>query len=178
MKISYIKIGDYLIPVLTVPEKKYNMEKISEKRFEALSAEYEQEQQDLEEIIKEQEKELTEFNEDTDKVEQFIELAEKYTDFTELTTPMINEFVDKIVVHAPDKSSGERVQEVEIYLKYIGKFDVPIPEPTAEELAQQEKARIRRQKNRKAVDKYQKRIKAERLAHKQELEKQKENVSA
>ena len=38
--------------------------------------------------------------------------------------PMLNEFVDKILVHAPDKSSGERVQEVKIYFKFIGKFDI------------------------------------------------------
>ena len=42
---------------------------------------------------------------------------------------MINEFVEKIVVHAPDRSTGERIQEIEIYLKFIGKFDVPMPEP-------------------------------------------------
>ena len=49
---------------------------------------------------------------------------------------------------APDKSSGEREQEVDIYLKFIGKFDVPLPEPTPEELAEQEKLRKRREKQR------------------------------
>ena len=61
---------------------------------------------------------------------------------------MIFEFVDKIVVHAPDRSSGERMQEVDIYLKFIGKFDVPIPEPTPEELAEQERLRKKREKQR------------------------------
>ena len=73
-------------------------------------------------------------------------LAKKYTDFTELTTPMINEFVDKIVVHEADRSTGERTQEVDIYLKFIGKFDVPLPEPTPEELAEQEQLRKKRAK--------------------------------
>ena len=68
----------------------------------------------------------------------------KYTDFSELTAPMINEFVEKIVVHAPDRSTGERIQEIEIYLKFIGKFDVPMPEPTPEELAAEEKRRQKR----------------------------------
>ena len=54
---------------------------------------------------------------------------------------MIYEFVDKILVHAPDKSTGDRIQEVDIYLKFIGKFDVPMPEPTPEELAVMEKQR-------------------------------------
>ena len=61
---------------------------------------------------------------------------------------MIFEFVDKIVVHAPDRSSGERMQEVDIYLKFIGKFDVPLPEPTPEELAEQEELRRKREKQR------------------------------
>ena len=57
---------------------------------------------------------------------------------------MIYEFVDKILVHAPDKSTGDRTQEVDIYLKFIGKFDVPMPEPTPEELAEMEKQRKQR----------------------------------
>ncbi len=50
-----------------------------------------------------------------------------------------NEFVDKTVVHAPDRSSGDRTQEVNIYLKFIDKFDVPMPEPTPEDLAEMER---------------------------------------
>ncbi len=57
---------------------------------------------------------------------------------------MIYEFVDKILVHAPDRSAGDRTQEVDIYLKFIGKFDVPLPEPMPEELAEQEKQRKQR----------------------------------
>ena len=64
--------------------------------------------------------------------------------FSELTTPMLNEFVEKILVHEADYSSGERVQEVEIYLNFIGKFEVPMPEPTEEELAAEEKCRQKR----------------------------------
>ena len=56
-------------------------------------------------------------------------LTKKYTDFSVLTTPMIYEFVDKILVHAPDRSTGDRTQEVDIYLKFIGKFDVLVPFP-------------------------------------------------
>lgn len=66
-----------------------------------------------------------------------MELARKYTDFSELTTMMINEFIDKIIVHAPEKVDGDRVQEVEIYLKFIGRFDLPEPELTEEEIKRQ-----------------------------------------
>lgn len=48
---------------------------------------------------------------------EFIELVHRYTDFTELTTLMIHEFVDKIVVHEADKSTGDRIQQIDIYLK-------------------------------------------------------------
>ena len=47
------------------------------------------------------------------------------TDFTELTPAMLNEFVEKVVVHEADKSTGVRVQQVDIYLNYIGQFEVP-----------------------------------------------------
>lgn len=129
---------DGLIKILY---ESYATEKISEKRFEMLSGEYEREQEELEASIADAQMELDAFDADTAKVDQFLALAKKYTDFSVLTTPMIYEFVDKIVVHAPDKSTGDRTQEVDIYLKFIGKFDVPMPEPTPEELAEMEKQR-------------------------------------
>ena len=79
-------------------------------------------------------------------MEQFLEMARKYTDFSELTTPMINEFIEKIIVHAPERIDGDRVQEVEIHLRFIGQFELPAPELTEEEIKRQEflkKERIR-----------------------------------
>ena len=144
----------------------YAGEKISEKRFEVLSGEYEQEQEALEVAIAQEQAELDAFEADTARADQFLELARKYTDFSVLTTPMIYEFVDKILVHAPDRSSGERTQEVDIYLKFIGKFDVPLPEPTPEELAEMERIRQRRAKGR------------EKWRRAQERKKQQEQESA
>ena len=118
---------------------------LKEKRFELLSAEYEQEQVELEATIAEDSTKLSEYAVDTERVDQFLAIAKKHTDFSVLTTPMIYEFIDKIIVHAPDRSTGERTQEVEIYLKFIGKFDVPMPEPTPEELERMEKERAKRE---------------------------------
>ncbi len=132
----------------------YATGKLAEKRFELLCADYEREQEELDAAIEREQAELDAFNADTDRADQFLELVKRYTDFSVLTTPMIYEFVDKIVVHAPDRSSGERVQEVDIYLKFIGKFDVPIPEPTPEELAEQEKRRRIREKQREYTKRY------------------------
>lgn len=122
----------------------YATGKLTEKRFEMLSAGYEAEQAELDAAIAEDEAKLTAYDTDTERVDQFLALARKYTDFSVLTNQMILEFIDKIIVHAPTKVDGEREQEVDIYLKFIGKFDVPMPEPTAEELAEQEKQRQRR----------------------------------
>ena len=49
---------------------------------------------------------------------------------------MLNEFVEKILVHAPVRADRERTQEVEIYLNFIGNVEIPAPEPTPEELEQ------------------------------------------
>ena len=122
----------------------YAMGKLEEKRFEMLSAGYEKEQDELEQALASDQANLDQFNENTDRADKFLALAKKYTDFSELTAPMIHEFVEKILVHAPDRSTGERVQEINIYLNFIGKFEVPMPEPTEEELAAEEKRRQKR----------------------------------
>ena len=43
----------------------------------------------------------------------------------ELTPSIVNEFVKKIIVHEADKSSGKRVQQIEIVFNFIGKIDLP-----------------------------------------------------
>ena len=120
--------------------------RITGERFDSLLAEYEAEQKALTASVSEMETQMSAFAEDTDRAKQFLELARKYTDFSELTTPMINEFVEKIIVHAPEKIDGDRVQEVDIHLRFIGQFELPAPELTEEEIKRQEflkKERIR-----------------------------------
>ena len=127
---------------------------LSEKRFKVLSDGYEREQEDLETAIAQEQAELDAFNADTDRAGQFLDLVKRYTDFSVLTNQMILEFVDKIMVHAPDRSSGERTQEVDIYLRFIGKFDMPLPEPTPEELAAHEALLKKREKQREYTRRY------------------------
>lgn len=126
----------------------YATGKITEHRFDTLCAQYEQEQAELDAMIAADQRALEAFRTDTDRADQFLALAKKYTDFTELTTPVIFEFVDKILVHAPEKIDGERIMEIDIYLKFIGKLDIPMPEPTPEELAELETQRKKRAANR------------------------------
>ena len=153
----------------------YAMGKITEHRFDMLSAQYEQEQAELETLIASEQEELETYETDASRAAQFLALAKKYTDFTELTTPMINEFIEKIIVHAPEKIDGERTMEIDIYLKFIGKFDVPIPEPTPEEIAAAEADRKRRAAQRekylrKKARKEQKKLEAQQAESKPQSE--------
>ena len=118
--------------------------RLPDKRYEMLSAGYEKEQAELEQSIKTCRQQLTQYDEDTDRTEEFLALVHKYTDITELTPVIINEFVDKILVHKAEKINGERVMEIEIYLNFIGKVELPAQELTEEELAEiKEKQRLR-----------------------------------
>lgn len=118
--------------------------RLPDKRYEMLSAEYEKEQAELEQSIKACREQLTQYDEDTDRTEEFLALVHKYTDITELTPVIINEFVDKILVHKAEKIDGERVMEIEIYLNFIGKVELPAQELTEEELDEiKEKQRLR-----------------------------------
>lgn len=136
--------------------------KLSDKRFDFMLSEFENEQDTLEISMENAKAEIEKYESDTVRADKFIELVKRYTDFSELTTPMLNEFVEKILVHEADYSSGERVQEVEIYLNFIGKFELPVKEPTAEEIAEHEKLKARRAKkaeyNRRYMEKRRKRI--------------------
>ena len=127
--------------------------RITGERFDSLLAEYEAEQKALTASVSEMETQMSAFAEDTDRAKQFLELAKKYTDFSELTTPMINEFIEKIIVHAPERIDGDRVQEVEIHLRFIGQFELPAPELTEEEIKRQEQLKRHRIKSRERYQK-------------------------
>ena len=143
--------------------------KLSDKRFELLLADYETEQSELELSVATLEKTLDDYQENADNVDKFIELVHRYTGFTELTTPIIHEFVDKIVVHEADKSSGDRIQQIDIYLKYVGKLDVPMPELTPEQIKEEERKRRKRAWGRTYWRRRKEREQAEQEAKEKEL---------
>lgn len=139
--------------------------RLSDKMLESLLESYEKEKASLEKEEDECHKQLEQAESQSQNTEHFIKLAHKYTDFSELTPSMINEFISKIVVHRPIELSGTRTVEVEVYLNYIGKFSVP-EEPvilSEEELAEKKIADEKREKsraaNRKYMSGYRKRIK-------------------
>ena len=99
--------------------------KLSNKHFDTMLKDFEKEQTALEKSIEHSKSILKDFEEDDIRADKFIALVKKYADFSELTTPKINEFVDEILVHKEQWENYERIQEVEIYLNFIGKFELP-----------------------------------------------------
>ena len=138
------KRRDELDGIIKKLYESFALGRISEERFDSLLSDYEEEQKALIASVMEAEEHLTSFEEDSARAEQFLFLAKKYTDFSELTTPMINEFIEKIIVHAPEKVDGDREQEVEIYLSFIGRFELPPVELAPEEVKRQEQLKRRR----------------------------------
>lgn len=110
--------------------------RLSEKRFTQLSGSYESEQETLETQTASLKTELAQFESDSLRADKFLELAREYTDFTALTAPILHAFVERVVVHEADKSSGKREQQVDIHLNFIGQFDPPgelFPDTESEE---------------------------------------------
>ena len=99
--------------------------RISEARFDTLSAGYEQEQANVKRKIIMLEDLVENAEEQVKDLKQLLVNVRKYTDPEVLTPEMLNDLVDKIIVHSPDKSSGHRKQKIEIYYNAVGIIDLP-----------------------------------------------------
>ena len=116
--------------------------KLPDKHFSRLLAEYDEEQAALEASMTEWQGLLDNWNADRVRMTEFIDLAKRYTDFSELTTPILNEFIEKIVVHEGNGRGKQRRQRLDFYFNFIGAFEVPAdivtPMEQEEERRQQE----------------------------------------
>ena len=100
--------------------------KLPESRFATLDARYADEQDELSGEIEELEQTVSGYEHKQQSAEKFIALIDKYENFDTLTTTMLNEFVEKIVVHERDrKGCQDTAQEVEIYFNFVGKYVPP-----------------------------------------------------
>ena len=100
--------------------------KLPDARYAALDAQYAKEQESLSGEIAELEKAIAGYEQSRKSAEKFIALVDKYENFDNLTTTMLNEFVEKILVHERDrKGSIETTQEVEIYFNFVGRYIPP-----------------------------------------------------
>lgn len=99
--------------------------KISEARYQAMAPGYETEQASLQERVSRLREQLAHTQEVQDNVEQFVPLIQKYTDIQELTPHILNELVEKIVVHEKKvEEDGSKSQMVEIHYKFVGCIDL------------------------------------------------------
>lgn len=102
--------------------------KLSDERFTMMSTAYEEEQQKLKATVSELTALIDASEKKSSDVTAFLEIVRKYEHITKLTPEIMHELIEKIVVHEADKSSGKRVQQIDIYYR----FDVAISSVTTE----------------------------------------------
>ena len=122
--------------------------KLSDSRYATLDAQYEKEQSELTAEISVLEKTVKSYEKHEKDADRFIALIDKYENFDKLTIAMLNEFIEKILVHERDrKGSIQTTQEVEIYFNFVGRF---VPPAFGEvELTPEELEEIRKREERK-----------------------------
>ena len=122
--------------------------KLSDSRYATLDAQYEKEQSELTAEISVLEKAIKSYEKHEKDADRFIALIDKYENFDKLTIAMLNEFIEKILVHERDrKGSIQTTQEVEIYFNFVGRF---VPPAFGEvELTPEELEEIRKREERK-----------------------------
>ena len=106
--------------------------RLSDDRFERMSIDYEREEAEIKSCNTVLRAELEQRECNSMNTDRFMELARRYTAFDELTTPMLNEFIQKVIIHEADRSSGYRLQKVDIWFNFIGNFELPNLEVTPE----------------------------------------------
>ncbi len=98
-------------------------EKINERNFNMLTAKYQQEQDELQKLVETLSARLQEEKEDASNKKKWVELIKQYTDPQELTAPLLNALIDKIVIHEAVTTEDGKEQEIEIFYRFIGKID-------------------------------------------------------
>lgn len=103
--------------------------RISDEQFRLLTADYTDEQKDLQERIPILEYEVEKLKSESVNTQKFLDIANKYTDIRELTPEVLRTFISKIVIHEREsKWSKTAEQEVDIYFRYIGNITSQVVE--------------------------------------------------
>ena len=117
--------------------------RLPDARYAALDAQYAKEQEALAAEITELEKAVSSYDQGKKSAEKFIALIDKYQGFENMTNTMLDEFVEKILVHERDrKGSIETTQAVEVYFNFVGKYIPPVFRDV--ELTQEEQEALRK----------------------------------
>ena len=103
---------------------------LSQERYQKMAENYEAEQASLSNQIIGLEDWVGTREEMDNSFDQFAALVEKYVDIPELTPTIVNEFIKKIIVYAPEKQGTKRIQKVRIIFNFLDELDTPeIGEP-------------------------------------------------
>lgn len=107
--------------------------RLSELRFQKLSAQYESEQAEIRQLTVSLEREIENEAGQIADVGRFLKLANRYSDLQELDASTVNELIHRIVIHSPEKIGGRKHVTIEIYFTYVGKIRIPLhkPEPVS-----------------------------------------------
>ena len=120
----------------------FTLGRLPERQFNRLMTEYDTEQSSLEQRISELETATERISTKAVQIDKFVRLVKKYRDFEELTTPMLNDFIEKVVIHeAEGGRTKDRTQQVDIYFNFIGNFVLPLSEDEVEALQSEEARR-------------------------------------
>lgn len=120
----------------------FTLGRLPERQFNRLMTEYDTEQSNLEQKISELETATERIATKAVQIDRFVRLVKKYRDFEELTTPMLNDFIEKVVIHeAEGGRTKDRTQQVDIYFNFIGNFVLPLSEDEVKELQSEETRR-------------------------------------
>ena len=104
----------------------YALGEISKEKYKKMTSDYEAEQERLKLEIETTEEWVEQRQAMGDDLDAFIALTKKYVDVTELTQTIVNEYIKKIIIHAPDKSGGKRRQKVEIIFNFVDEVEIPV----------------------------------------------------
>ncbi len=127
----------------------FTLGRLPERQFNRLMTEYDTEQSSLKQRISELETATERISTKAVQIDKFVRLVKKYRDFEELTTPMLNDFIEKVVIHeAEGGRTKDRTQQVDIYFNFIGNFVLPLSEDEYKAILEKG-----RQNNRKRAEK-------------------------
>ena len=127
----------------------FTLGRLPERQFNRLMTEYDTEQSSLEQRISELETATERISTKAVQIDKFVRLVKKYRDFEELTTPMLYDFIEKVVIHeAEGGRTKDRTQQVDIYFNFIGNFVLPLSEDEYKAILEKG-----RQNNRKRAEK-------------------------
>lgn len=103
--------------------------KLSDERFQKLSAQYEAEQKEIKTLASVLEGEIEDDAKQAVDVERFLNLAERYSELQELDAATVNELIDRIVIHSPERIDGRKHVTIEVFFTYVGRIRIPLQKP-------------------------------------------------